>query len=98
MYSNKILTFQESTTIVNACTKKSGNLLNTPHAHTHTHTHTHTHIYMYIHIYIYKLHNISTIHTQRHIYTHYDPEKNNKKLYSITKYQRLLWGKESAPT
>ena len=28
MYSNKILNFQESTTILNACTKKSGNLLN----------------------------------------------------------------------
>ena len=28
MYSNKILNFQEITTIVNACTKKSGNLLN----------------------------------------------------------------------
>ena len=27
MYSNKILNFQESTTILNACTKKSGNLL-----------------------------------------------------------------------
>ena len=30
MYSNNILNFQESTTILNACTKKSGNLLNTP--------------------------------------------------------------------
>ena len=30
MYSNKILNFQESTTILNACTKKSGNLLNAP--------------------------------------------------------------------
>ena len=30
MYSNNILTFQESTIIVNACIKKSGNLLNTP--------------------------------------------------------------------
>ena len=30
MYSNNILTFQESTAILNACTKKSGNLLNTP--------------------------------------------------------------------
>ena len=28
MYSNNIMNFQESTTIVNACTKKSGNLLN----------------------------------------------------------------------
>ena len=31
MYSNNILSFQESTTILNACTKKSGNLLNAPH-------------------------------------------------------------------
>ena len=32
MYSNKILNFQDSTAILNACTKKSGNLLNTPHS------------------------------------------------------------------
>ena len=30
MYSNKILNFQESTPILNACTKKSGNLLKAP--------------------------------------------------------------------
>ncbi len=30
MYSNNILYFQESTTILNACTKKSGNLLKAP--------------------------------------------------------------------
>ena len=30
MYSNKILNFQESTTILNACTKKSRNLLKAP--------------------------------------------------------------------
>ena len=30
IYSNNILNFQESTTILNACTKKSGNLLNAP--------------------------------------------------------------------
>ena len=30
MYSNNILNFQESTTILNACTKKCGNLLNAP--------------------------------------------------------------------
>ena len=30
MYKNDILNFQESTTILNACTKKSGNLLNVP--------------------------------------------------------------------
>ena len=38
MYSNKILNFQESMAILNACTKKSGNLLKTP--------------YIYIYIYI----------------------------------------------
>ena len=31
MYSNKILNFQESTTILNACTKNSGILLNASH-------------------------------------------------------------------
>ena len=30
MYSNNIVNFQESTTILNVYTKKSGNLLNTP--------------------------------------------------------------------
>ena len=30
MYSNNILNFQETKTILNACTKKSGNLLNAP--------------------------------------------------------------------
>ena len=30
MYSNNIVNFQESTTILNTCTKKSRNLLNTP--------------------------------------------------------------------
>ena len=30
IYSNNIVNFQESTTILNACTKKSGNLLNAP--------------------------------------------------------------------
>ena len=31
MYSNNIVNFQESTTILDACTKKSGKLLNAPH-------------------------------------------------------------------
>ena len=46
MYSNNIGNFQESTTILNACTKKSGNLLNAPHIHTHTHTYIYMYIYM----------------------------------------------------
>ena len=41
MYSNNIVNFQEPTTILNACTKKSGNLLKAPR------------IYIYIYIYIY---------------------------------------------
>ena len=35
MYSNNILNFQEPRTILNACTKKSGNLLNSPHMWCH---------------------------------------------------------------
>ena len=57
MYSNNILNFQESTTILNACIKKSGNLLNAPRIYIYTniymHTNTHTHIYLHTHIYIY---------------------------------------------
>ena len=47
MYSNDILNFQKCTTILNTCTKKSGNLLNAPriylsiYIYIHTHTHTH---------------------------------------------------------
>ena len=40
MHSNDILNFQESTTILNACAKKSGNPLKAPR------------IYIYIYIYI----------------------------------------------
>ena len=39
MYSNNILNFQESTTILNASAKMSGKVLNAPH------------IYIYIYIY-----------------------------------------------
>ena len=48
MYSNNILNFQDSTTILNACTKKSGNLLKGP---------TYKQIYIYIYIYIYHHHH-----------------------------------------
>ena len=53
MYSNNIVNFQKSTTILNACTKKSGNLLKAPHITDadyadDTHTHTHTYIYIYV--------------------------------------------------
>ena len=49
------MNFQESTTILNACTKKSGNIWNAPRIHTHTHTHTYIYIYINIYIYIYTL-------------------------------------------
>ena len=41
MYSNNLLNFQEIMTVLNACTKKSGNLLKA------------LRIYIYIYIYIY---------------------------------------------
>ena len=50
MYSNNIVNFQESITILNACTKKGWKRIEFT---THTHTHTHTYIYIYIYIYIY---------------------------------------------
>ena len=37
MYSNNIVNFLESTTILNACTKRSGNLLNAPGIYHHHH-------------------------------------------------------------
>ena len=36
MYSNNTVNFQESTTILNVCTKKSGNLLNSPRTYANT--------------------------------------------------------------
>ena len=45
MDSNNILNFQVPTTVLNACTKKSGNLLNAPIIISY--------IYIYIYIYIY---------------------------------------------
>ena len=45
MYSNNIVNFQESMTILNNRTKKVWKLIEWT---THTHTHTHTHIYIYI--------------------------------------------------
>ena len=57
MCSNNILNFQEFTTILNACTKKSGNLLNAPRIYVHIHTY----LCIYIHTYTY---------TQRYIYRH----------------------------
>ena len=62
MYSNNILNFQESATILNACTKKSGNLLNAPGTFSLNTSWTSNlfywelkflYIYIYIYIYIY---------------------------------------------
>ena len=47
MYSNNIVNCQESTTILNACTKKVWKLIE---GTKHTHTHTHTHIYITVNI------------------------------------------------
>ena len=70
MYSNKILNFQESTTILNACTKKSGNLLKAPYIYLYTHTHTDAYIYIYIYIYILHAHTDAYIYIYIYIYTH----------------------------
>ena len=51
MYSNNILNFPESIAILNASTKKSGNLLNAQH--------THTHIYIYIWLGVWVLQHIN---------------------------------------
>ena len=48
MYSNNILNFQVSTIIFNACTKKSGNLLNAPRKCEYNHMFTHTHTNRYL--------------------------------------------------
>ena len=44
MYSNNVVNFQESMTILNACTKKPGNLLNAPHVYVYLHTCLYTYI------------------------------------------------------
>ena len=57
MYSNNILTFQDSTTILNAYTKKSGNLLKAPRIYIYIYIHSFLSVCLslslYIHIYIY---------------------------------------------
>ena len=52
MYSNNIMNIQESTTILNASTKKSGNLLNAPYIYIYIYSHPQTdcfYIYIYAH-------------------------------------------------
>ena len=53
MYSNDTVNFQESTTILNSCTKKSGNLLKAPSIYLQTNYSFTNHIYIYIYIYTY---------------------------------------------
>ena len=53
MYSNNILKFQESTTVLNACTKKSENLLNASLTHTHIYMSVYICIYIYMSVCIY---------------------------------------------
>ena len=72
MYSNKILNFQESTTISNAHTKKkSGNLSCGPRIYIPIHNVTHAHTYIYAHAYIH-LHKHTHMYTSihKHKYTH----------------------------
>ena len=47
MYSNHIVNFQDSTTILNAYTKKSGNLLKAPHINKILNIIERAHIYEY---------------------------------------------------
>ena len=53
MYSNNIVNFQKSTTILNAILKKSGNLLKAPRVYVLTHTYIYMYICVSIYIYIY---------------------------------------------
>ena len=50
MYRNNIVNFQESTTIVNAWTKKSGNLLKAPCIYIYTDIYIYNNIHKYIFI------------------------------------------------
>ena len=78
MYSNNILNFQECTTILNVCTKKSGNLLKPPRIYIHTYIHTY--MYAYIYAYIYK-HNMALNNLQMLICNKTQP----------TNYIPILW-------
>ena len=53
MYSNDIVNVQESTTMLNACTKKPGNLLKSPHMCVSVCVYTYIYIYIYTCMYIY---------------------------------------------
>ena len=56
MYSNNILNFQESTTILNACTEKVWKLIEfTMYIHIHIHIYIHKYTNIYIHSSIYNI-------------------------------------------
>ena len=75
MYSNKIFHFQVSTTILNACTKKTGNLLNSPY------------IYIYIYIYIYTklIGKINNLYFKTHYHMKTDMHKISTHTFTHTK-------------
>ena len=91
MYCNKILNFQESTTILNAYTKKSGNLLNAPRTYSLTPAHTqrcsdksrHEHIYLNTHT---QMHIDAETKAHRNIFTYL-----HTHICSHTNAQRHTW-------
>ena len=70
MYSNNILNFQESTTILNACTRKSGNLLTAPCIFLFLCLSIFLFLPFSIYLSIYFSNTHSTTHTYVHTHTH----------------------------
>ena len=107
MYSYNILNFQESTTILNACTKKSGNILKAPRICTciyafYVFIYTYRFTCYHMHMYIYTL--------RLHTYTHIqivggglsvtvivlrneigDPRSNSERGYSCFSSRKWPW-------
>ena len=87
MYSNNIVNFQESMTILNAHMKKVWKLIVCTlciyiYIYTHVNTSTHTHINVYTHTHIY-----TQAHTHTHIYIYiyiYTPTHTHIYIYSHT--------------
>ena len=68
MYNNDIVNFQESTTKLNACTKKSGNLLMAPRRCAHI-------ITFILHVRFWYIHS-TYVYTLRCTYIYYEPHGN----------------------
>ena len=81
MCSNNILNFQEYTTILNAYTKKSGNLLNIPRIYT----------YIYIYIYIYILHVLARLYIYIYIYIHIHKHANTCRIRVSTCWRVCIY-------